>query len=173
MTLQEIPILAYTAEGLGIPSGSANPAAIGDKVGQVLATSLAVTAIAAAVAIPAGEKIEDNATDEQKVNTAINVPGNRVVKSYYQIDLPATIPGYSFSFIAKVAGQSYNFAFRFTTVWNVTVTFPDNSIRTANLVPNTMNWSGYSDYGLVANTSLPEIGLNDLPNVTMYMVSWE
>jgi hypothetical protein len=172
MTIQEIPILAYTETGLGIPFGSANPAAVGDKLGQVLATSLTVATIAAAVAVPVGEGIETS-DDETKVNASLNVPNNRTTKKYYQIDLPETTPGYSFSFIAKVEGKSYNFAFRYTNVWNVTTTFPDGSTRLASLIPNTMNWSGYSDFGLVANTPLDTIGFGDLQNVTMYMVSWE
>jgi len=168
MTLQESPILGYTSSGLGVPSGSTNPAALADKIGQVLGTVMLVAPMALAI----GSTAVDSATQTKDVAAAINVPANKSVKAYYQLSLPSTTPGVNFSFIAKVNGQSYTIAMKWTTIWNVSVTFPDGTIRVAGLFPNVMNWTGYTDFGLVGYTSLSTIGYDDLPSVTLYMVAW-
>jgi hypothetical protein len=168
MTVQEIPILQYTAQGIGVPVGSTNPAAITDKIGQVIAVAMPIATIAAAI----GSTALDSQTQESDTKTAINVPANRTVKTYYKIDLPATTPGLNFSFIAKVAGESITLAFKWTDKWNITATMTDGSTRFAGLYPNVMNWTGYTDYGLVGYTALESVGYDDLPKVSMFMVAW-
>lgn len=173
LSLQEIPILSYTSSGLGIPIGSTNPAAVADSYGQTLSTALTATVAFGSVAVILTDSFAITQSDEDSLNYSLNVPNNRVVKTYYQVSIPSTASGYSFSFTTKIAGNSYTFNFRYTTIWNVTTTFPDGSIRFANLTPNTMNWSGYPDFGFVANTSLDSIGINDIQNISLFMVSWE
>ncbi len=168
MTIQEVPILQYTTAGLGVPFGSTNPSAVTDKIGQTIGTVLPIASIAAAL----GSTTVDALTQTSEINTALNIPSTRSVKSYYKIDLPATTPGVNFSLVAKVGGQSITLAFRWTTIWNITATMPDGSIRFAGLYPNCMNWTGYTDYGLIGNTTLDAIGYDDLPKVSLFMVAW-
>lgn len=56
--------------------------------------------------------------------------------------------------------------------WNCWVTLPDGSVRQAGVEPNVVSWTGYDDYGLVFQTSLPAIDFNSLFLTEMVLITW-
>jgi hypothetical protein len=71
-----------------------------------------------------------------------------------------------FNFNASVEALSFNFDFWFYAgSWHLFVSLPDESVREAAIYPNAQNWSGYTDYRLVASTVLDTIGQANLQDV--------
>ena len=95
-------------------------------------------------------------------------------KSAYAIPIPSAQPGSVYvQFSARIAGSLYGFLFQwFNSAWNLSVTFPDNSVRLASTVPGVVSWSAYPDFGLLMTSSMTQLGQNDLPTVSMYWIVW-
>jgi hypothetical protein len=196
MTVQEVPVLSYVDGQLGIPEGTSNISSNGLDLGSVL--SIATFGLSAVNGIVTGVQSIDQAIKDAQLSAdeaakakekeaaaalayqnyltltaATPKPPNKTIKEMYSIPLPQTEDGtYRFTFKASVKSVEYTFTFIYTGQWNVTVLFPYGKNRQAVLYPNVTNWSSYTDFGLVANTILDNIGQNDLSKITLYMVEW-
>ena len=96
----------------------------------------------------------------------------------YQINMP-NIPTnmYSFNFSTSVAGGGWNFSFIFiNSHWTCYATPPSNTnsdlqlIREAAVYNNNIAWSGYPDYCVLFASPIAEPGINDINNVSMYLI---
>lgn len=56
--------------------------------------------------------------------------------------------------------------------WNCWVTLPDGNKREAGVYPNVVSWSGYTDYGIVFYTDLPEISYSSIFIPELVILKW-
>jgi hypothetical protein len=92
----------------------------------------------------------------------------------YLVNIPVVPKGiYAFSFTTTLAGLGWAFTFLFiNNRWTCYATPPSLQVREATVYNNTLNWSGFPDFGCMFSSNLPSIGLNDINNVSMYIFDW-
>ena len=96
------------------------------------------------------------------------------VKQYELVSWPNSEIQENFEFDTIASGGTFSFHFKwFNDRWNLWVTLPDGSKRQAGVYPGVVSWSGYSDYGILFNTSLSEIDFNSLMLTELYIVTWQ
>ena len=92
----------------------------------------------------------------------------------YQINLPKVPQNtYAFRFSTTFAGAGWAFKFIFmNNRWTCYASIPLLAVREASVYNNSLNWSGFPDYGCLFITSVPNMGVNDINSVTMYILDW-
>ena len=89
------------------------------------------------------------------------------------VPFPSEDPQENFEFSCTADVGSFTFHFKWLNGrWNCWVTLPDGSVRQAGVEPNVVSWTGYDDYGLVFQTSLPAIDFNSLFLTEMVLITW-
>lgn len=95
------------------------------------------------------------------------------IKQVEQIEFPETEPRENFEFECVATSGTFTFHFKWiNNSWSVWVTLPDGSVRQAGVYPNVINWTGYSDYGLVFITDLEQIDYSSLFNTSLQLITW-
>lgn len=158
MTLKEINVMEDTTK----VSVDAIP-----TTGSILGTPIDAGSVLASVGTYTGALLATNAID--------NIASNLKVKSTEVIQFPEMDLVDSFTFQAEIKAGSVEFKFKWLNDrWNCWVTLPGGKVRSAGVIPNTPNWSGYSDYSLTFNTSLADkIGHDDLLETEMVIKTWQ
>ena len=89
------------------------------------------------------------------------------------VPFPSEDPQENFEFSCTADAGNFTFHFKWMCGrWNCWVTLPDGSVRQAGVEPNVVSWTGYDDYGLVFQTSLPAIDFNSLFLTEMVLITW-
>lgn len=99
----------------------------------------------------------------------------RGVKASYKVNLPSVASGtYSFSFTSDVPNVGrIGFTFRFlNNQWNGWAALPSGEVRQFGCIPDVIDWTAFSDYGIVLDSSLPSLGLNDMGSASMFLIVW-
>lgn len=95
------------------------------------------------------------------------------VKSYEIISFPDQDPVENFEFYSNTSNGTFKFHFKWINdAWSCWVTLPDNSVRQAGVYPNVVNWTGFSDYGLVFSTPLASIDFSSLFLTELDLIKW-
>jgi len=98
----------------------------------------------------------------------------RVIKNIYVVNLPKISDDVvTFTFSTQTPYGVFNFVLRwFDEAWHVWATLPSGEVRSAGCVPNVINWTGFTDYGLYVYSSLVNLGQFDLPGTSMVLLAW-
>jgi hypothetical protein len=103
----------------------------------------------------------------------------RAVLKSYLISYPNVDPGTeNFKFSADPPLGHFTFQFMWLNgVWNGWATLPSGEVRQFGCIPDVIDWTGFTDYGVVLDTSgstgLTVLGLTDLiPHSSLYLIQW-
>lgn len=96
------------------------------------------------------------------------------IKSAVQVEWPNADITDNFTFSALHPDGVFKFTFRwFNDRWNCWVTLPSGEIRGAGVEPLVTSWVGFTDYGIIFNTSLPYIDEDSLFSTELVIITWE
>jgi len=97
------------------------------------------------------------------------------VNAAYLINYPQITAGTdSFSFQSNNPLGTFTFTFKWlNNQWNGWATLPSGEVRQFGCVPDVVDWTGFSDYGLFIDSPLSLLGLDNLVgNSTLYLLEW-
>jgi len=96
------------------------------------------------------------------------------ISELYIINLPALSSDIaSFSFGAQLSFDSFLFKFRwFDDEWHGWMELSAGEVRAFGCIPNTMNWTGFSDYGIMVYSVLPSLKQPDIFGSTLVLARW-
>ncbi len=105
----------------------------------------------------------------------------RSVAASYRINWPSLASGtISFSFSTNTPSGAFQFTFRYllnpvdgTSSWGGWATLPSGEVRQFGCRPDVADWTGFTDYGIVVDSTLPVLGQSDLvDNSTLWLIVW-
>jgi hypothetical protein len=101
----------------------------------------------------------------------MNAIANVYLVNYPQINTGSE----SFSFESTNALGNFTFTFKWLNgQWNGWCTLPTSEVRQFGCVPDVVDWTGFSDYGIFIDSSLPILGVDNLVgNSTLYVIAWK
>jgi hypothetical protein len=97
------------------------------------------------------------------------------VLSMYIVNYPQIDPGtVSFAFSTNNALGTFGFFFKYLNgQWNGWCTLPSGETRQFGCVPDVIDWTTFSDYGIFIDSALPSLALNTLVGKsTLYLIQW-
>lgn len=99
---------------------------------------------------------------------------NKKAKSVYIVNWPQLDGVYNFTFKTNINGGTFSFEFKWLNdCWNGWCTLPTGEKRSLGVFPNTPNWTGSNDYGLIFGSELDTIGFNDLFKTSLAVLEWQ
>ena len=99
----------------------------------------------------------------------------KAVNNNYQINYPTVADGtVAFTFSTDVALGRFSFTFQWlNSEWNGWATLPTGEVRPFGCVPGCVDWTEFTDFGVVLDSQLTALGLGDLvPSSTLYLLEW-
>ena len=99
----------------------------------------------------------------------------KAVRQNFLINYPTGADGtVAFGFPSDTALGRFAFTFRWlNSAWNGWATLPSGEVRAFGCIPGCVDWTEFTDYGIVLDSGLAALGLTDLvPNSTLYLLEW-
>jgi hypothetical protein len=97
------------------------------------------------------------------------------VQAQYIVNYPQSAVGLQ-SFTFETTNSLGRFVFTFKWLngqWNGWCQLPSGEVRQFGCVPDVIDWTGFTDYGIYVDSPLPVLGVNNLVgNSTLYLVDW-
>jgi hypothetical protein len=97
------------------------------------------------------------------------------IRNNYQVNFPTVADGtVGFTFQSDMALGRFTFTFRWLNgAWNGWATLPSGEVRQFGCIPGCVDWTEFTDYGILLDSNLTVLGLGDLvPESVMYLLEW-
>jgi hypothetical protein len=99
----------------------------------------------------------------------------KAIRNNYRVNYPTVADGtVAFEFSTDLALGRFTFTFKWLNAqWNGWATLPGGEVRPFGCIPGVVDWTEFTDYGVVLDSFMPVLGLGDLvPSSSMYLLQW-
>jgi hypothetical protein len=99
----------------------------------------------------------------------------KTIKTIYGINYPQVDLGTeSFTFTTNNALGTFVFVFKWLNgKWNGWATLPSGEVKPFGCIPEVIDWTEFTDYGILFDSGIPSLGLSGLVGSSrLYLIEW-